>query len=281
MTNHYPDRRSGQVSKAMGLLTLIIIGVATLSVQAQDLGHAQGKLIANGEPFEFKHAYVYFEDNPLEDGETGTVIKLTTNAVDIRDLGQATSGGNTISVHLDQAGKVYSRNVNLRAKTGFVSASGLPFDFDLQKSESNEYRGSLSGKVDSVNDIYEFSLKFAAVHKAVEPGTPLPADGGEPGKTYMARFELLNSGDWDQISKAMPAEQLEGMRASGLSDEELLGYLTLGLASEIKIIGGTLDALGDRAYLEATRVKEGQSGTGTITMVLDHGKWERMGESWK
>jgi hypothetical protein len=157
----------------------------------------------------------------------------------------------------------------------------LGFDFNLQVSGPEEYLGSMSGTDDLGSDKYEFSLKFAAAPRVAEPGKPLSADGGEPGKAYMARFELMSSGDWDKISKAMPPEQLAGMRESGFSDEELLGYLTMGLADEVKISGGTLDPAGDRAYLEATRVMEGQTQTGTITMVLEDGKWVQMSERFK
>ena len=278
MTNHKPHGQLSRIRKRAAALLFVAISITTFSVQAQDLGHVEGKLIINGEQVDLKYAYVFTEDHPFNAGESGFVIKLTTEEVAVRELGSAFAGGSTVSVKFDAQGEVYSRDVFLRTSTGNMSASGLDFEFNLQQSGPEEYRGSMLGTVEFVDDRYEFSLTFAAAPQA-ETGTPLPADGGEPGKAYLAHFELMGSGDWDKISKEIPKDELEDIKQMGLSDEEVLEFLTLFKPSEVEIVGGTLD--GDMAYLEVKMVMDGQPGTGTITMEKQDGKWVLVSETWE
>ena len=65
------------------------------------------------------------------------------------------------------------------------------------------------------------------------------ADGGEPGKAYLALFEVLSSGDMDKIREVVPPEDLDQMKELGLTDDEVLEFLTLTTPTEVEIVGGT------------------------------------------
>lgn len=261
-------------------LTLAIVAISTLTLtaQAQEFGRVEGEFKVNGKPVELTYAYVYTEDHPLNEGEFGTVIKLTTESVATRQLSSPFQGGSTLSVSFDAQGNVYSKDLFLRTSDGSQSVSGLAFEFKLEQSGPEEYRGTIQGTVDLFDDKFEFSLKFAAVPMA-ETGTPLPGDGGEPGKAYMAYFETMSSGDWEKISKLIPKEELDDMKMMGLGDEQLLEFLMMMTPSEVEIVGGTLD--GDMAYLEVKMVMADQPGTGTITMEKQDGHWVKVSEAWK
>ncbi len=277
MTTHKPNGQLTRIRKRVVALSVVAFSITTFSAQAQDVGHVEGTLIANGEQVDLKYAYVFTEDHPFNAGESGFVIKLTTEEVAVRELDSAFAGGSTVSVKFDAQGEVYSRDVFLRTSTGSMSASGLDFEFNLQQSGPEEYRGSMLGTVEFFDDRYEFSLTFAAAPQA-ETGTPLPADGGEPGRAYLAHFELMGSGDWDKIRQEIPEDELEGIKQLGLSDEEVLEFLTLFRPSEVEIVGGTLD--GDTAYLDVKMVMDGEPGTGTITMEKQDDKWVLASEAW-
>lgn len=278
MTIEWPNGwRTRTYPRAAALAIVAIISV-TSTVQSQELGRVEGELKVNGKPVELNYSYVYTEEHPFNEGEYGTVIKLTTEEVPYRELDSPFSGGSTLSVSFDAQGEVYSRNLFLRTSEGSQSVSGLDFEFSLEQSGPDEYRGTIQGTIEYFDDQFELSLKFAAAPLA-ETGTPLPPHGGEPGKAYVAHFEVMSSGDMDKIRKMVPQEALDDMKEMGLSEEEVLEFITMSTPSEVEIVGGTLD--GDTAYLEVKMVMDGQPGTGTITMEKEDDRWVLVSELWK
>jgi hypothetical protein len=248
----------------------------TPPLQSQELGRAEGAFTADGEPVALEFAYVYAEDDPFDEGAIATVIKLTTAEVGANEIESPFAGGSSLSISFDAQGQVYSRNIFLRTSDGSesVSFSGSPdFRFDLEQSGPDEYRGTIGGTVDQ----FEFSLRFAAAPFPTT-GTPLPADGGEPGKAYLELAAALSSGDMEKIRAVAPKEELENFQQMGFSDEEVLEFLALTSPSEVTIVGGMID--GETATLEVEMVMAGESGSGTITMEKKDGRWVKVGEAW-
>lgn len=115
--------------------------------------------------------------------------------------------------------------------------------------------------------------KFAAL---VRPGTPLAADGGEPGKALGAYFEAFHSGDPERIvGQVAPKERAE-LQAELAKDPEAtaqkLGLMKIFMPDRIeRILGGSVD--GDRAVIDFEGSSEGEALGGVATMTRLDGRW--------
>jgi hypothetical protein len=112
-----------------------------------------------------------------------------------------------------------------------------------------------------------------------EKPTTLPADGGDPGKAYMAYTKAFASGDVAALKKMVSAE-----RAKQLDDPQMKEMLPMMQAlqpKDIKITGGTMTA--KEATLNAEGKAEGAKDkqTGEIHMILEDKVWKVEKESWK
>jgi hypothetical protein len=88
--------------------------------------------------------------------------------------------------------------------------------------------------------LFTFLLLISPVLFAAdaEKPTTLPADGGEPGKAYMAYTKAFASGDVAALKKMVVAE-----RAKQLDDPQMKEMLPMMQAlqpKDIKITGGTM-----------------------------------------
>ncbi len=112
-----------------------------------------------------------------------------------------------------------------------------------------------------------------------EKPTTLPADGGDPGKAYMAYTKAFASGDIAALKKMVSAD-----RAKQLDDPQMKQMLPMMQAlqpKDIKITGGTMTS--KDATLNAEGKAEGAKDkqTGEIHMILEDKVWKVEKESWK
>jgi hypothetical protein len=121
-------------------------------------------------------------------------------------------------------------------------------------------------------------LSFGDQAATAEKPTTLPADGGEPGKAYMAYTKVLAAGDIENLKKAVTT-----VRAKELDDpqmKEMLPMIQALQPKELKILGGTMTS--KDATLNVEGKGEGDTKqTGTIHMVLENKVWKVEKESWK
>jgi hypothetical protein len=130
--------------------------------------------------------------------------------------------------------------------------------------------------------LFVFALLISPVLFAAETAekpTTLPADGGEPGKAYMAYSKAFATGDIPALKKMVSAE-----RAKQLDDPQMKEMLPMMQAlqpKDIKILGGTMTS--KDATLKAEGKAEGaeQKQTGEIHMILEDKIWKVEKESWK
>jgi hypothetical protein len=119
----------------------------------------------------------------------------------------------------------------------------------------------------------------AANTTATAKATPLPADGGAPGKAYMEYCKAIQAGNMDSLRKLVSAD-----RAKQMDDPEfkkMFPMIQSMQAKDIKITGGTMS--GNTATLNATG-KDTMGGgvtTGTIDMVMEDNLWKVKQDSWK
>ena len=123
---------------------------------------------------------------------------------------------------------------------------------------------------------YEMSLRFDLPLTVVaDPGQPLPADGGEPGKAYRAFLDVLAKKDREKVMamQGMPSDMVEILGA-----DSVLEILSMNHPSpEAEVLGGWID--GDRAQLRVKGTHSfGQTIRGRVELTNDGGTW-KVGDS--
>jgi hypothetical protein len=111
------------------------------------------------------------------------------------------------------------------------------------------------------------------------PGKPLPADGGEPGRLYLALNKAMLAGDLAALEKLMPPAQVAEMNRMRDTPEfaaqlELMQAMT---PHDVRIKGGRID--GDTAWIEFDATEGDLPRSGTATLVREEGRWRMTEES--
>lgn len=122
-----------------------------------------------------------------------------------------------------------------------------------------------------------FDLKVESV--AVPAGTPLPPDGGEPGKAVVAHFAAIEKNDFKALMATARPEQAKMMAESEKSGEakEMFKMLRDMSPRKVKVTGGTID--GDDALVDFEGVEDGKPMKGVADCVRIAGKWYMTGTS--
>jgi hypothetical protein len=128
-------------------------------------------------------------------------------------------------------------------------------------------------------DVALIGTRAEAPPPAPPPGQPLPADGGEPGKAYLALNKAMLAGDLDALAKLLaPAQAAEMQKARGTPDfaaqMQLMQAMT---AHDVKLKGGRIDR--DKAWLEFDGTEGGEPRSGSVEMVKEDGRWRVVSES--
>jgi hypothetical protein len=122
-----------------------------------------------------------------------------------------------------------------------------------------------------------FDLKVESV--AVPAGTPLPPDGGEPGKAVLAHFAAIEKNDFKALMATAQPEQAKMMAASEKAGEakEMFKMMREMSPRKVKVTGGTVD--GDDALVDFEGVEGGKPVKGVAECVRIAGKWYMSGTS--
>ncbi len=126
------------------------------------------------------------------------------------------------------------------------------------------------------DDTYEADFSFdLALVEIKDPGTPLPAGGGEPGKAYAAYIAALVKGDVEGVKKALG--EGGGWRFAWLEDDNAkaraLEDEALHKPVKVTISGGWVD--GDRAQLKVEGPgRFGGNFKGRVMMQREDGAWK-------
>ena len=104
------------------------------------------------------------------------------------------------------------------------------------------------------------------------PGQPLPADGGEPGKAYLALNKAMLAGDLDALAKLLPPDRAAEMQqARGTPEfEGMLAFIQAMTPKNVRIKGGRID--GDKAWIEFDAEEGEMLRSGTAEMVREVGR---------
>ena len=262
-------------------------------------GRATGLLKIDGMNVKLAHSIARTKPNSFDEKKTDVVVLLTnepaTNEMLLDDgkLAAAVDSGTLrgLKVTLDSDEKPY--HLSVLVPKGFqLSGSGIwnfdPYDFSNQHvsakfftAEEQEFMGERK---------YSYDVTFAVPVQAIKApdeitvdastGTKLPANGGDPGKAYMAFDKAARSGNVNELKKlASKNRPLPDVTPEEM--KEMLAMLKALRPAKVKVNGGFVD--GDHATL-STEAEDPESKAkmkGTIEMAREDGAWKVLAEKWR
>jgi hypothetical protein len=122
-----------------------------------------------------------------------------------------------------------------------------------------------------LNVLCGLALLLCSAIAAAQPatgGTPLPADGGEPGKVALAALEAQRAGDFEAWKKAFHPRVWQGF------EEQRRKMLERGVKyspTSARILGGTVD--GDRATVNIEATFPSATRTTDADLERFEGQW--------
>ena len=262
-------------------------------------GRASGSLKIDGMDVKLAHSIARTKPNAFDEKKTDVVVLLTnepaTNEMLLDDgkRSAAVDSGTLrgLMVTLDSDEKPY--HLHVLVPKGFqLSGSGIwnfdPYDFSNQHvsakfftTEAQSFMGERS---------YTYDVTFAVPVQAIKApdeitvdastGTKLPANGGDPGKAYMAFDKAARTGNLNELKKlASKTRPLPDVTPDEM--KEMLAMLKALRPAKVKVNGGFVD--GDHATL-STEAEDPDSKAkmkGTIEMAREDGAWKVLAEKWR
>ena len=217
--------------------------------------------------------YVYLSSVPMDAGKIAAAFQPSSVAEG--QLGDASAGYVRICINPDgdECGLYFSHN-NPNAS---FNSSGYG-EFKLAAAPAGRIAGRwvLAEPDDFFGETYDFDLNFD-VAITPPPGTPLPADGGEPGKAYRAWTSAVAKGDIKVLS-ALVGGEYDAWRIKSDDQDDVkaaLKDLRDGTPVQARILRGRLD--GDSAVLWVEgKDRDDILRRGRVSMQRVEGAWRYM-----
>lgn len=260
-------------------------------------GSASGNVKINGKSLSLKYAYAVAQPNLIDENKTDIAVLLTEKPIpdgalrEVSDL-WAFAAHNLhgwVLFKINEKGKAISETIDhpeLKGErllmTGFTHAEFIP-RFDLEIKDRIEGAFITEHVEDFLKYKYEIKVKFnASILQAkrlealpgAKTGTKLPADGGEPGKMYMAYYKALKKKD----NAAMRMIMSLGPDISDMELKEQVEMMNAMTPENVKIESGY--AKEDKAVLYLMGTMDGQNQYGTVGMEKKNGEWRIIKENW-
>lgn len=175
----------------------------------------------------------------------------------------------TYTVTLDPAsGKVRGISTLSAGISGF--RRGVGEDIVLEHHDERRIAGRFSAD-GGVALTFDLTVTGSQIER---PGTPLPADGGEPGKVLLARMAAIHAGDIDELIANTPPDQAEEMHAAVANGEadQLMAMAKMFTPTDIVVTGGRQD--GDTAWVDFTGNESGGKVKGFGKLLRHDGRWQ-------
>lgn len=266
---------------------------AFLFVSTLAAASGSGTLYVDGKPIVLSSAYAFRGPDPFDKAVQITTIVFSDKAIDATAINEASDRGDALSdqlraknatrveLNLTPAGEVQNVNIVAEGSSGSQSGSGW-YTLKLVRNDDKRVEGSFrtNDEADKKEGRY-YDLAFALdLPAAPAPGTPLPADGGEPAKAYRAYLAAMEKGDIDALLKTMSRERAEQIAAHRNDPEfkQMFAFIQSERLRNPKIGKGSVK--GDRATLDVSGTNsDGHASTGTITLLKEGGAWKLDKES--
>jgi hypothetical protein len=270
-------------------LRCLPLGLALASALA--FADGSGTLYNDGKAIALKSAYAYRMPDPFDKGKQITRVVFADKAIDAAALKETADrdgaidtqlrGATRVELNLEADGNVQNVNTHVGDTSGSQSGSGW-YTLTLKQNDDKRIEGSFrtNDEADKKSGHY-YDLKFALdLPVAPAPGAPLPANGGDAGKAYLAYLAALKKGDIDLLAKSMSSSRSAEL-LSHRSDPQfkmMFGFIQSQALLGPKYIKG--ESKGDNATLDYDgKDGEGNKVSSTVTMVREGGAWKVEKES--
>jgi hypothetical protein len=233
---------------------------------------------------EIKHAYAVVKEE--RSGPNQLYLFLTSDPLDAKKVADAFDPGSEVNEQTNGKAGGYVRicvmpdgkecglyfSHNEPSESFNMSGSG-EFKLAKQTAATVEGRWQMTKPDDFFGKTYDFDMPFSATITAATPGTPLPADGGAPGKAYAAYLAALAKGDLPALRKMLgesarwqlPEDDEQSAR-QGLKD------LRDGKPVSVKILSAV--QRGDHAVLRVEGVDRDEiKRAGRVLMAKGENGW--------
>jgi hypothetical protein len=123
-------------------------------------------------------------------------------------------------------------------------------------------------------DKIDVRFDLPITREAKRSGSALPAGGGAPGTAVLAHFAAMRTGDFEKLKAVSSPDKRKEMESTKMEESDkkaMLEFLKAMAASDVKILGGTID--GDTALVDYQGKRDGESVKGTAEVKQVGGKW--------
>ena len=214
--------------------------------------------------------YVYLSSVPMDAGKIAAAFQPSSAAEG--QLGDGSAGYVRICITADGAEcGLYFSHSNPNAS---FNSSGYG-EFKLVAAPAGRIAGRwvLAEPDDFFGETYDFDLNFD-VAITPPPGTPLPADGGDPGKAYRAWTAAVAKGDI-KVLGALVGSEYDAWRIK--SDDEgdvkaVLKDLRDGTPVQAKVLRGRIDGEAAVLWIEG-KDRDDILRRGRVLLAREDGTW--------
>jgi hypothetical protein len=295
------------------LLATLLVAVIASPVHAA-ASHGDGSYDTADAKASFTHVYAY---RVAEDGSEATELVFAEKPLDTAAIARGIAGrgdGSTTSVLWETVDGAFLRlrlDAEANAELYVYVPPGYNFNYSgkaasLKVNTSARIEGSFSlddtdmdGKPRRIDLTFATDVTAAGVvpkgdaaavgsesptpaQTAHDQGTPLPPDGGEPGKVLQKAMLAQRAGDFDGMVAVSTKAQREKMLADRNNPEigAMIAMMQAMASSSITIHGGNID--GDTAHVDFTgHYSDGGTSKGLATLRREDGHWavERVEET--
>lgn len=274
-----------QLSRFLPLSFALLSGFA--------IAGGSGTLYDHGKKIALPNAYAYRGADPFDKDKQITVVVFADKPIDAKALLNARDRGDALddqmrkleatrlSLNVEADGSV--QNVNINGPEGSASQSGSGwYTLTLKQNDAKRIEGSfVSTDEADKKDGRFYDLTFTLdLPGEADLGAALPADGGEPGKAYLAYLAALKKGDIDALAKTMSKERSAELLShrSDADFQMMFGFIQGQALRDAKYSKGNID--GDTATLEYLgKDGDGNATTSAVTMIKQDGAWRLQKES--
>ena len=219
---------------------------------------------------EHVQTYVYLSDVPLDPGKIAAAFQ--PGSVVDGQLGDGSAGYVRICITADgtECGLYFSHN---NPNASFNTSGYGKFALAAAPAGRISGRWVLAEPDDFFGETYDFDLNFD-VAITPPPGTPLPADGGEPGKAYRTWIAAVAKGDIKVLS-ALVGSEYDGWRIKSDDQDDVkaaIKDLRDGTPVQAKILRGRIDGETAVLWIEG-KDRDDILRRGRVQMQRDDGTW--------
>jgi hypothetical protein len=187
---------------------------------------------------------------------------------------------NTITLKIEGDGSMNCLDFLLENGGGSSCGSSQKEGLKLSKRSASTIAGSFALQDGEEKIDVRFDLPITRSVKRA--GSALPPGGGDPGKSVIANFAAMRSGDLEKMKAVAAPDKRQEMEAAKMPEgdqQAMLEFMKSMAPTDVKILGGTID--GDTALVDYQGKRAGQPTKGTAEVKRVDGKWYMVSDTSK